>query len=106
MKRTPLYLLIPVLALAGCELLVDFDRTKIPSDAADASTIIPGNDGSVEPTDGSTDTDGATDEDAAVTDGGDGGTEVTDGGDAGDSDGSTDDGGSDDAGDDDAGDAG
>ncbi|RYZ58255.1 MAG: hypothetical protein EOP08_16400 [Proteobacteria bacterium] len=38
MKRTTLILLLPALVLAGCELVVDFDRTKIPTDGVDAST--------------------------------------------------------------------
>lgn len=102
MKRTPLFLLIPVLALAGCELLVDFDRTKIPSDAVDGSVIVPVVDGSVDQPDATTDAgteDAATEEDAGDTDGGDTDGGITDGGDT--------DGGDTDAGEDeDAGDAG
>jgi hypothetical protein len=35
-KRALLFLLLGTAALAGCELIVDFDRTKIPVDAVDA----------------------------------------------------------------------
>lgn len=100
MKRTPLFLLVPVLALAGCELLVDFDRTKIPSDAVDGSVIIPGNDGSVEQPD-ATVNDGGDDTDAATEDGGDAGDS-----DGGDTDGGDTDGGDTDGGDTDGGDGG
>lgn len=102
MKRTPLFLLIPVLALAGCELLVDFDRTKIPSDVADSSVIIPGNDGSFEESDATLPEADAGDADAASGDaGGSDGSAVEDGGnvDAGASDAGETDAGTGDAGD-------
>ena len=72
MKRTTLILLLPALVLAGCELVVDFDRTKIPTDGVDASTP-PVNtpdatveDASTVDPDASTDPDAAADPDAST----------------------------------------
>jgi hypothetical protein len=50
-----------VAALVGCELAVDFDRSKIPADSTDAGAVdafVPGDSGST--TDGATTTDGST----------------------------------------------
>lgn len=69
-------------ALAGCELIVDFDRSTIPVEDAgvpDATTPPPVVDAGGDAAD-------AADDDAAVDDAGDGGDSADDAGDGGDAD--------------------
>jgi len=71
-RLTLLGISLGVAFLAGCELIVDFDRTRIPADAADgaapprdATTDTAAPDSSVDASDGGSDASDATTGDAS-----------------------------------------